>query len=232
MNIDILKNKVYEANLKLVEYNLVTLTWGNVSGIDRAAGVVVIKPSGVAYKDMQVKDMVVVDLNGQKLEGNLNPSSDTPTHVKLYNSFPDIGGVCHTHSLYATMFAQARKVIPCYGTTHADYFSGSVPVTRVLTEDEVNRGYEKYTGSVIVERFKDLDPLSIPGVLVASHAPFTWGKSAKEAVKHSLVLEKLSEMAYGTIALNPDCTSIENYILKKHYSRKHGPNSYYGQKVK
>lgn len=231
MNLNKLKEDVLKANLKLVEYGLVTLTWGNVSGIDRDNGLIVIKPSGVDYDKMKSDDMVVVDLNGNVVEGNLNPSSDTPTHIELYKSFKGIGGIAHTHSTYAVIFAQARKEIPCFGTTHADHFFGNIPLTRVLSEKEVNDNYEKYTGTVIIERFKDLDPLSVPGVLAASHAPFAWGKNAMESVKHSLILEKVAEMAYGTLLLNPETEPIEDYVMNKHYMRKHGPDAYYGQVV-
>jgi L-ribulose-5-phosphate 4-epimerase len=232
MNLKLLKQSVLEANQKLVEYNLVALTWGNASAVDRTEGIVVIKPSGISYDKMTVDDMVVVDFGGNKLEGKWNPSSDTPTHLELYKAFPQIGGITHTHSNFATMFAQAEIDIPCFGTTHADHFYGSIPLTRILTEDEVKIDYEKNTGKVILERFTDIDPLSMPGVLVASHAPFTWGKSAAESVENSLILERVAEMAYGTLNLNPNCKPIEKYILEKHYSRKHGGNAYYGQKNK
>lgn len=224
-----LKQQVFEANLKLVEYGLVTLTWGNVSAIDKANGIVAIKPSGVDYDKMRWEDMVIVDLNGQVVDSKLNPSSDTPTHIELYKAFPSIGGIAHTHSIKATIFAQAEMEIPCFGTTHADHFYGNIPLTRNLTEDEVKENYEKFTGKVIIERFKKIDPISVPGVLVASHAPFAWGKTAAESVKHSLILEKVAEMAYGTLSLNPESNPIENYILDKHYNRKHGPGAYYGQ---
>lgn len=229
MNLKELKQQVFEANLKLVEYGLVTLTWGNVSAIDRRNGIVAIKPSGVDYDKMKWEDIVIVDLDGILVDSKLNPSSDTPTHIELYKAFPEIGGIAHTHSLKATTFAQAKMEIPCFGTTHADHFYGNIPLTRILTEAEVNENYEKYTGKVIIERFEKIDPISTPGVLVASHAPFTWGKTAAEAVKHSFILEKIAEMAYGTFALNPESKPIENYILDKHYNRKHGPDAYYGQ---
>jgi len=230
MTLKELKQQVFEANLKLVEYGLVTLTWGNVSAIDRSNGIVAIKPSGVDYDTMKLEDMVIVDLNGQLVDSKLNPSSDTPTHIELYKAFPKIGGIAHTHSINATKFAQANIEIPCFGTTHADHFFGNIPITRSLSEMEVNENYEKFTGRVIIERFNGIDPISVPGVLVASHAPFAWGKTAAEAVKHSLILEKVAEMAYGTLALNPECKPIEDYILNKHYNRKHGPEAYYGQK--
>lgn len=230
MTIKELKQEVYNANLKLVEYGLVTLTWGNVSGIDRSNNLIAIKPSGVDYDKMSLEDIVVLDLDGKKVEGNLNPSSDTPTHIELYKAFSKIGGIAHTHSINATIFAQAQMEIPCFGTTHADHFYGNIPLTRILNQKEVNEGYEKYTGRVIIERFADLDPISTPGVLVSSHAPFAWGKSATDAVKHAFILEKVAEMALQTVALNPEIDPIEDYILEKHFQRKHGPNAYYGQK--
>lgn len=232
MRLQKLKQDVLEANLKLVEYNLVTLTWGNVSAIDRTEGLVVIKPSGVEYDKMTSDDMVIVDMEGNLIEGIWRPSSDTPTHLELYKAFPQIGGITHTHSNFATIFAQAEIEIPCFGTTHADYFYGNVPLTRVLTKDEVDEAYEKNTGKVIIERFTNLDASSVPGVLVASHAPFAWGKTASESVKHSLVLEKVAEMAMGTLRLKANCEPIEQYVLDKHYFRKHGPNAYYGQENK
>lgn len=230
MSIKDLKKDVLEANLKLVDYGLVTLTWGNVSAVDRSEGLVVIKPSGIDYSKMTAEDMVVVDFEGNTVEGKWKPSSDTATHIELYKAFPKIGGIAHTHSLNATIFAQAEIEIPCFGTTHADHFYGNIPLTRVLTENEVNSDYEKFTGDVIIERFKNLDPQSVPGVLVASHAPFTWGNTAMEAVKHSLILERVAEMALGTLTLKSNCEPIEQYVLDKHYNRKHGPNAYYGQK--
>jgi L-ribulose-5-phosphate 4-epimerase len=225
-----LKKQVAQANLDLVKYGLVTLTWGNVSGIDRDQGLVVIKPSGVDYSTMNENDMVVIDLDGKVVDGKWKPSSDTATHLELYKAFPGIGGVTHTHSNYATIFCQAGKEIPCYGTTHADHFDGTIPLTRFLTEKEVEEAYEKYTGTVIIERFKDLDPVATPGVLVNGHAPFCWGKSADDSVKNSLVLERVAEMALAAIQLNKDIQPLPEYILKKHYYRKHGPNAYYGQK--
>ncbi len=225
-----LKEKVLQANLDLLKYGLVTLTWGNVSGIDRQQGVVAIKPSGIDYYDMKTNDIVVVDLNGNVVDGDLKPSSDTATHCELYKAFPDIGGITHSHSEYATIFAQALREIPCYGTTHADHFYGPVPVTRQLTEEEVNTDYETNTGKVIVERFRDLDPNAVPGVLVAGHAPFTWGKDPAESVKNNLVLERIAKMAFYSKQLNPDLPPLPEYILKKHYLRKHGPDAYYGQK--
>jgi L-ribulose-5-phosphate 4-epimerase len=225
-----LKEEVFQANLSLWRYGLVTLTWGNVSGIDRSVPCMVIKPSGVDYESLSVKDMIVVDMTGKVLEGHLRPSSDTPTHLELYNAFPNIGGIVHTHSTYATMFAQACREIPCLGTTHADHFKGPVPVTRFLTEDEVQSGYERETGNVIIERFSGMSPLDFPAVLVAGHAPFAWGKSAEDAVRNSLILERIAHMALGSFQLNQDLGSIPAYIQEKHYKRKHGPNAYYGQR--
>lgn len=225
-----LKDQVLKANLKLVEYGLVTLTWGNVSAIDRTENCIVIKPSGVDYNQMTAADMVVVDLDGKIIEGKYRPSSDTSTHIEIYKAFPEIGGISHTHSKYATMFAQAHLEIPCFGTTHADHFYGNVPLARILTEEEINEDYGVNTGKVIIEKFKDLNPMNIPGVILASHAPFTWGKDASESVKHSLILERIAEMAYGTLQLNPDTNPLKQHILDKHYNRKHGANSSYGQK--
>jgi L-ribulose-5-phosphate 4-epimerase len=228
--IEALKEDVFKANLDLVKHDLVTLTWGNVSGIDREQGMIVIKPSGVDYETMKSTDMVVLDLEGNVAEGDLNPSSDTSTHLELYRAFPNIGGITHSHSRYATMFAQANREIPCFGTTHADHFYGPVPVTRYLTEEEVVNNYELNTGKLIVERFQDLDPASTPAVIVAGHGPFTWGKSASESVKNNLVLEQVSQMALGTMQLNPGLKPLPDYIKDKHYQRKHGPDAYYGQK--
>jgi len=230
MNLVNLKKDVFEANLQLVEYGLVTFTWGNVSAIDRNLNCIVIKPSGVDYNAMTAEDMVVVDLDGDIIESEYRPSSDTPTHIELYKAFPEIGGISHTHSKYATMFAQAHMEIPCFGTTHADHYFGDIPLTRILTEEEVIEGYETNTGKVVVERFKNINPMSMPGVLLASHAPFTWGINALESVKHSLILEKIAEMAFGTLQLNENSIPLKQYILEKHYNRKHGVNSYYGQK--
>lgn len=228
--IEALKEEVYKANRDLVKYDLVTLTWGNVSGIERDQGLIVIKPSGVDYETITSKDLVVIDLNGKVIEGELNPSSDTQTHLEIYKAFPNIGGVTHSHSRYATMFAQACQEIPCYGTTHADHFYGPVPVTRFLTEQEVEDDYELNTGKIIVERFATLDPISTPGVVVAGHGPFSWGKTALDSVKNNLVLEQVAQMALGTLQLNPDIKPIPEYIKEKHYKRKHGPDAYYGQK--
>jgi len=228
--LDALKRGVCQANRDLVRYGLVTLTWGNVSGIDREQGLVVIKPSGVPYDQLEPKHMVVVDLDGKRVAGDLNPSSDTATHVLLYRHFPAIGGVTHTHSRYATMYAQARQEIPCLGTTHADHFFGPVPVTRPLTADEVAADYEGNTGRVIVERFANLDPSAMPAVLVAGHAPFTWGTTAEGSLHNAVALEAVAEMALGTFRIDPGAPTLETYVLEKHYQRKHGPAAYYGQK--
>jgi len=225
-----LKEQVLQANVELVDAGLVTLTWGNVSGIDLAEKLVVIKPSGVPYQALRLEDMVVVDLDGKIVEGKRNPSSDTPTHLKLYNAFPMIGGITHTHSPYATMFAQACTEIPCLGTTHADHFNGAIPVTRFLTEEEVKTGYEANTGTVIIERFAQLNILALPAILVAGHAPFTWGKDASDSVKNALALERVAQMALGTLQLNPNIGELPQYIREKHFQRKHGPGAYYGQK--
>jgi len=225
-----LKAQVCRANLELVRHGLVTLTWGNVSGYDPDSGRVVIKPSGVSYDQMKPEHMVVVDLDAKVVEGELRPSSDTPTHVLIYRHFQGVHGITHTHSPYATMYAQARTPIACYGTTHADHFHGPVPVTRPLTEAEVAEGYEANTGKVIVERFADLDPLAMPGVLVAGHAPFAWGPGVAESVKNAVALEAVARMAITTKFINPDAPVLEDYVLEKHYQRKHGPDAYYGQK--
>ena len=227
-----LKKDVLEANLSLPKYNLVTFTWGNVSGIDREKGLVVIKPSGVEYDVMTAEDMVVVDLDGNVVEGTLNPSSDTPTHLELYKAFPKLGGIIHTHSPWATSWAQAGRSIPAYGTTHADYFYGTIPCTRQLTVQEVERAYEKETGTVIIEAFESIDPMAVPGVVVYKHGPFAWGKTPKEAVHNAVVMETVANMAYHAEQLNPEKAPIEQYLLDKHYMRKHGPNAYYGQEKK
>ncbi|HBA92993.1 MAG TPA: L-ribulose-5-phosphate 4-epimerase [Ruminococcaceae bacterium] len=230
-----LKQKVFEENLRLVKYGLVVLTWGNVSAIDRESGLFVIKPSGVAYDKMTADDMVVVDLNGDKVEGDLNPSSDTPTHLELYREFKDIGGIVHTHSSWGCSWAQAGRDVPAYGTTHADFTNGSVPCTRGLTEEEVKEAYELNTGKVIVEEFakRGLNPMECPAVLVHRHGPFAWGKDAHKAVENALILEEVCKMAHRTemIASLSDNSNIgiEDYLLDKHYQRKHGKNSYYGQ---
>lgn len=225
-----LKQEVLQANLDLVKYGLVIFTWGNVSGIDREKELIVIKPSGIDYHRLLTEDLVVVNLEGNIVEGNMRPSSDTATHIELYKAFPEIGGVSHTHSNYATMFAQACKEIPCLGTTHADHFYGSIPLTRFLTEEEVKEDYETNTGKIIIERFKGINPTATPGVLVAGHAPFTWGKSAAKAVKNSVILERIAEMAIGTYQIKSSIKALPQYISEKHFQRKHGPDSYYGQK--
>lgn len=224
-----LKKVVYEANQALPKYKLVTFTWGNVSGIDREKGLVVIKPSGVKYEEMTVDDMVVVDLEGNVVEGNLRPSSDTPTHLVLYKNFPDIGGVVHTHSPWATSWAQAGKSIPPLGTTHADYFYGSIPCTRPMTADEIKNDYELETGNVIVETFKNIDPVAVPGVLVHGHGPFNWGKDPLEAVHNAVVMEEVAKLAFRTVMLNPQIKNLDQNLQDKHYFRKHGENAYYGQ---
>ncbi len=226
-----LKKQVCAANRDLVASGLVTLTWGNVSGIDRGQGLLVIKPSGVPYADLEPDCMVVVDLEGRVVEGDLKPSSDTPTHVVLYRAFEKIGGIVHTHSRYATTFAQARREIPCLGTTHADHFYGAVPVTRPLTEVEVAEDYEGQTGRVIVERFASLDPIAMPAVLVAGHAPFAWGATVAKSLENAIALEAVAEMALGAWRLvDPRTAELEPWVLEKHHQRKHGPAAYYGQK--
>ena len=224
-----LKQQVCRANLELVRYGLVTLTWGNVSGLSPDGRFMVIKPSGISYERMAPEAMSVVDLDGNVVEGKLRPSSDTPTHVRLYRAFQGIGGITHTHSPKATAFAQARMEIPCLGTTHADHFFGPVPVTRSLTADEVEQAYEANTGEVIVERFHDIDPLEMPGVLVAGHGPFSWGKDAWDSVKNAVALESVADMVLTTRLLRSDGPELEDYVLNKHYQRKHGPKAYYGQ---
>lgn len=227
-----LKKEVWEANLELPKHGLVTYTWGNVSGIDRKQGLVVIKPSGVSYEDLKVEDMVVVDLEGNVVEGKLRPSSDTATHLEIYKAFLEVGGVVHTHSSMAVSFAQAGKCVCALGTTHADYFYGTVPCTRDMTREEIEGNYEKETGRVIVETFKDQNPLEIPAVLVKEHGPFTWGKTPKEAVYHSVVLEEVSKMAFHTVLLKgEEDKSMQQSLLDKHFLRKHGTNAYYGQKM-
>ena len=226
-----LKEKVCRANLDLVRHGLVIFTWGNVSAIDRESGLVVIKPSGVSYGNMKPSDMVVVDLDGKVVEGDLNPSSDTPTHLVLYKAFPEIGGVVHTHSTYATAWAQAGIDLPNIGTTHADYFHDAVPCTADMSRPQVEGEYELETGNVIVERFKGLNPVHTPGVLVKNHGPFTWGKDAFEAVHNAVVLEQVAKMAFISFSVNPSLT-MNPLLVEKHFSRKHGPNAYYGQKKK
>lgn len=226
-----LKQAVWEANLQLPKHNLVTFTWGNVSGIDRQKGLMVIKPSGVEYNALRPEAMVVVDLKtGKAVEGDLNPSSDTDTHLVLYRAFPNIGGVVHTHSRWATIFAQAGRGVPALGTTHGDYFYGEIPCTRRMTAEEIGGRYELETGNVIVERFRHLDPDSIPAVLVHSHGPFCWGKDAKEAVHNAVVLEEVAFMAWHNLALDAALPPMQQELLDKHFLRKHGKNAYYGQK--
>jgi L-ribulose-5-phosphate 4-epimerase len=224
-----LKKTVCEANLELQKQHLVIYSWGNVSGIDRSAGAIVIKPSGVSYDELTPDKMVVLDLEGKIIEGAFNPSSDTPTHLELYRNFETIGGICHTHSPNATMWAQACKEIPCFGTTHADNFYGPIPVTDVMTEEEIQDNYELNTGKVIVRRFDGLDPMQMPGILVANHGPFTWGTDPAAAVEETVVLEQIAAMALGTITINPNQGPINIALLEKHYLRKHGKNAYYGQ---
>jgi len=225
-----LKKQVWEANLKLVEYGLVILTFGNVSQVDREKGVMAIKPSGVAYDRMKPEDMVVLDLDGKQVEGRLQPSSDTATHLHLYRAFREIGGIAHAHSQFATAFAQAGLEIPCLGTTQADFCPGAVPLTRTLTEAEVLSDYELNTGRVIAERFAQLDPGHYPACLVSGHGPFAWGKSGQEAVENLLLLENIARLAALTLRLNPGATELEDYLIKKHFERKHGPKAYYGQR--
>lgn len=230
-----LRESVCEQNLRLVEAGLVTLTWGNVSGLAGDRSCFAIKPSGVRYDRLTPESMVLVDLDGEVLEGDLRPSSDTPTHLELYRSFPEIGGIAHTHSHHAVAFAQARREIPCLGTTHADHFHGPVPVTRPLSAEEVSSGYEIHTGRVIAERFGPqdwggrLDALACPGVLVAGHGPFTWGVDATAAADNAVALEAIAEIALATLALDPDAPSLESRVVDKHHQRKHGPQAYYGQ---
>ena len=227
-----LKQQVYEANMDLPRYGLVTFTWGNVSASDRESGLFVIKPSGVEYDKLKLEDMVVMNLNGEKVEGRYNPSSDTATHLELYKAFPEIGGVVHTHSSYATSWAQAGRDIPCYGTTHADYIYGPVPCLRCLTAEEIADAYEENTGHLIVEEWKRLnkDPMAVPAVLCKNHGPFAWGKNAKEAVHNAVVLEEVAKMAYRAEVINPKVLPAPQELQDKHYYRKHGANAYYGQK--
>lgn len=227
-----LKEEVLKANLDLPKLGLVLYTWGNVSAIDREKGLVVIKPSGVPYETMKASDMVVVDLDGNVVEGNLRPSSDIPTHIELYKKYPEIGGIVHTHSTYAVSWAQTGRDIIAYGTTHADSFYGDIPCTRNMTTEEINRAYEKETGTVIIETFENrgLDVMAVPGVLVHSHGPFAWGKDAKSAVYNIAVLEQVAKTALFTELVNPGNERIRQDILDKHYLRKHGKNAYYGQK--
>ncbi len=227
-----LKRQVYEANLKLPYYGLVTFTWGNVSGIDKEKGLFVIKPSGVDYEKLTPEDMVVMDLEENRIEGKYNPSSDTPTHLELYKAFPEIGGIVHTHSSYATSWAQAGRSIPCYGTTHADYIYGEVPCLRCLTKEEIEKAYEENTGHLIVNEFARLnkDPMAVPAVLCKNHGPFAWGKNAMDAVHNAVVLEEVAKMAYRTEIIQPKVSPAPLELQEKHYFRKHGENAYYGQK--
>ena len=225
-----LKEEVLKANLLLPKYGLITFTWGNVSGIDRETGLMVIKPSGVEYENMTVEDMVVVDIeSGKVVEGKWKPSSDTPTHIELYRAFENIGGIVHTHSSWATSFAQAGKGIAPFGTTHADYFYGEIPCTRDLTTEEINGEYEKETGKVIIETFNGIEPMSIPAVLVKNHGVFSWGEDASMAVHNAVVLEEIAKMNYQTLSLNTTVERMQKELLDKHYLRKHGANAYYGQ---
>ena len=224
-----LKREAYEANMLLLQYDLIHLTWGNASAIDRDQGVLAIKPSGVSYDLLKVEDMVLVDLGGKKVEGDLKPSSDTPTHVRLYQVFGSIGGVVHTHSRFATSFAQAGRPIPCYGTTHADYFYGDIPVTRPLNRQEIEGEYEWETGSVIAECFADFDPEEHPGALVHSHGPFAWGASGAKAAENASVMEMLAEMALYSLQINSALQPVDQVLLDRHFKRKHGKDAYYGQ---
>lgn len=229
--LDKLRKEVYEANMELPKRNLVTFTWGNVSGIDRETGIVLIKPSGVEYDELTPDKLVALDLDGNIIEGDLNPSSDTKTHIELYKKYPEIGGIVHTHSTNAVAWAQAQRDIPCYGTTHADYFYGPVPCTRGLTKEELDEDYEKNTGKVIIETFteRNLRVVAVPGVICANHGPFTWGKDAAAAVYHAVVLEEIANMSLFTEQLNKNVQPAPDYLINKHYMRKHGPNAYYGQ---
>ncbi|MFI4259483.1 L-ribulose-5-phosphate 4-epimerase [Klebsiella pneumoniae] len=225
-----LKQQVFEANMDLPRYGLVTFTWGNVSAIDRQRGLVVIKPSGIAYESMTVDDMSVVDLQGHVVEGRWRPSSDTATHLALYRRYPDLGGVVHTHSTHATAWAQAGLAIPALGTTHADYFFGDIPCTRALSAQEVDEAYELNTGQVIIETLGEANPLHTPGIVVYQHGPFAWGKDAHEAVHHAVVMEEVARMAWIARGINPQLQPIDSWLMNKHFQRKHGPNAYYGQK--
>ncbi|EAR09211.1 L-ribulose-5-phosphate 4-epimerase [Reinekea blandensis] len=230
MSLTELKEQVFRANLDLVKHGLVTFTWGNVSGIDRETGLWAIKPSGVPYDTMKAEDMVVLNLKGEVVEGDYRPSSDTPTHLALYQAFEDIGGIVHTHSNTATSWAQAGRSIPALGTTHADYFNGPIPCARALTDEEIEGEYEWNTGKVIIETLEGIPPLSVPGILVKEHAPFAWGKDADNAVHNAVVIEEVASMALKTLTINPQVESVNPTLLKKHYERKHGKNAYYGQK--
>ncbi len=225
-----LKQQVFEANMDLPRYGLVTFTWGNVSAIDRQRGLVVIKPSGIAYESMTVDDMSVVDLQGHVVEGRWRPSSDTATHLALYRRYPDLGGVVHTHSTHATAWAQAGLAIPALGTTHADYFFGDIPCTRALSAQVVDEAYELNTGQVIIETLGEANPLHTPGIVVYQHGPFAWGKDAHEAVHNAVVMEEVARMAWIARGINPQLQPIDSWLMNKHFQRKHGPNAYYGQK--
>lgn len=226
-----LKQEVYEANMLLPKYNLVTFTWGNVSGVDREKGLFAIKPSGVPYEELKWQDIVLVDFDGNKVEGSMNPSSDTPTHAWLYKCWDNIGGIVHTHSSYATSWAQSGRSIPCYGTTHADYFYGPVPTLRCLTKEELDEAYELNTGKLIVDEFKaqGIDNIAVQAVICKNHGPFAWGKNPVKAVENSVVLEEVAKMAFRTELINPKVEPAPQYLQDKHYMRKHGPNAYYGQ---
>lgn len=227
--LETLKQEVWKANLQLSHFNLVVFTWGNVSGVDRERGLVVVKPSGVDYDAMIAEDMVVTDMEGRVVEGRFKPSSDLPTHLELYKAWPEIDGIAHTHSRWATIFAQAGRGIPALGTTHADYFYGEIPCTRLMTDAEIEGEYERETGRVIVECFDARSPGQIPAVLVRNHGPFTWGKDAEKAVHNAVILEELAFMAWHNLVMRPDISSIQQVLLDKHYLRKHGPGAYYGQ---
>lgn len=230
--LDALKRDVCHANIMLESLKLISFTWGNVSGIDRETGLVVIKPSGVPYSELKPEHMVVVDLDGKVVEGDLRPSSDTPTHVKLYKQYPEIGGVVHTHSPYSTAFAQSRRPIPALGTTHADYFYGTIPCTRPLTKEEIESSYEENTGNVIIETLGNSDVMSVPAILVACHGVFAWGANAEKAVMNAAYLEETAKLAYRTYMLDSSAAPVDQFLLDKHYLRKHGKNAYYGQEVK
>ena len=225
-----LKEQVLKANLALPKHDLVTFTWGNVSAIDRESGLIAIKPSGVEYDELSPDKLVVLDLDGNIVEGKLNPSSDTKTHLELYKQYPDIGGIVHTHSPYAVGWAQACEDIPCYGTTHADYFFGDIPCTRALTQEEVEGEYELNTGKVIIDTLGECEPLHTPGIVVYQHGPFAWGKDAHDAVHNAVVMEEVAKMAWIARDINPQLQGIDDYLMNKHFMRKHGPNAYYGQK--
>ena len=225
-----LRTRVCQANIELKTRELIIYSWGNVSEIDRKAGVVAIKPSGVSYEMLTPDQIVLLDLDGNVIEGSLNPSSDTPTHLELYRQWHNVGGICHTHSPNATIWAQAQRDIPCFGTTHADYFYGDIPVTDPMTPEEIQTDYELNTGKIIVRKFEGTDPMQMPAVLVANHGPFTWGKTGSKAVESAVVLEEVARMAIGTLTVNPRQNSIPQVLLDKHYLRKHGKNAYYGQR--